>query len=498
MSPPSRRPRGTAILLASLALAAAGCSGATTSADAAPPGATGDASFVMAIRSAGAAGQAIPVGHVWIHVRGTSDRGAAYDRWLEADPALGGTYRLTLFRVPAGSYAVHGRAYAASRGAVDPTSAAAAPPEFATAADSALRIDPGSSPGVSLVLQQTAAPASDQNSAPVVSALVASSLYLDSSATPVDRLTLSAAASDADGTPFSYAFLASYDPPLGGGAPGVFAPAGGLFPAGTLSAAWDPPAGYAGTVTLTLAVSDGHATSSVAVRVDVRPGNGRGTLGVVASVNQWPDVTQVSVAQAQLAPGASTVVSVAASDPDGDALSYAWHGDCGGTFLDGSLPVATFVAPPSAGTCRLSVVVSDARGGVNSGSWVDVVVKAPPSAHAPDFAVVAQTPTTPADDGYVHFYVLAEDPASGVALPGSALAPSDHGAGGTFTALGLVAGAGAYGWRWDPPAVCPSPNPVSFTQPFQVTFVATKAAADPALVTTAEFTFNVPMRCTAR
>jgi hypothetical protein len=482
------------VLVASLTLAAAGCKGGAPS-DAAASS-TGDASIVMAISAALTPGQPLAVGHVWIRVHGAPDRGGAYDRWIEADP-VGSTFRVSLFRVPVGTYAVHGRAYAASRGLVDPTSATEAPPEFATAAESSVRIDPGASPAVALVLQQTAAPASDQNSAPVVTALVASTLYLDSTATPVDRLTLSASASDANGTPFTYAFLASYDPPVPG-APGLFAPAGGTFPAGTLSSTWDPPAGYAGTVTVTLAVSDGFATSSVGLRLDVRPGNGRGTVAVVASLNQWPDVRHVTVAQGELTPGASTAVAVDAVDPDGDPLSYAWSSDCGGTFLNGQLAAATFVAPASAATCRLSVAVGDGRGGVNAGSWVDVVVRAPPSAHAPDFVVVAQTPTSPANDGFVHFYVLAEDPASHAALPQSALAASDHGAGGVFTALGWVAGAGAYGWRWDPPATCPVPNPLAFTQPFQVSFVATKADPDPALVTTAEFTFNVPMSCTVR
>lgn len=493
MSSPSPRP--ILALAVALAVAATGCD--KPAAPAAPAAPTGDATFVMAL-SAGVAGQPLQVGHVWIHVRGAPDRGGTYDRWIEADPAGAGTYRLTLFRVPVGSYAVHGRAYAASRGVVDPTSAAAAPPEFATATDSIVRIDAGAAPGVTLLLQQTAAPASDQNVAPVVNALVASSLYLDSSGTPVDRLALSASASDANGTPITFAYSASYDPPLAAGAPGPFAPAGGTFPAGTLTSTWDPPSGYAGTVTVTLAVSDGFATSSVSIAVDVRPGNGRGTLALVASVNQWPDVRHLSVAQAQLSAGASTAVAVDAVDPDGDALSYEWRSDCGGSFLGGSQPAATFTAPAAAGTCRLSVVVRDARGGQNGASWVDVLVKAPPSTHAPDFVVVAQTPTAPVNDGFVHFYVLAEDPATHAALPQSALAPNDHGAGGAFTALGFVAGAGAYGWRWDPPAVCPSPNAIASTVPYQVTFVATKADPDPALVTTAEFTFNVTETCTVR
>lgn len=494
-SPRPPRPAAAWLGLLVALVAATGCGGAAPSTPAASP--TGDASFVMAVRSAGAAGLPIAVGHVWIRIYGTPDRGGAYDRWIEADPAVGGAYRVSLFRVPVGSYAVHGRAYASSRGVVNPASPAEAPPEFATAADSAVRIDAGAAPGVSLLLQQTAAPASDRNIAPVVTALVASSLYLDSSASPPDRLNLTAAASDANGTPFTFALLAAYDPPLAGGAP-AFTPAAGPFPAGPLSASWDPPAGYAGTVTITLAVSDGYATSSVAVAVDVRPGNGRGTLGVVALVNQWPDVRHVTVAQAQLAPGASTAVAVDAVDPDGDPLSYEWRSDCGGSFLNGSLAAATFVAPTTAGTCRVAVTVRDGRGGVNDGSWVDLVVKPPPSAHAPDFTVLAQTPSNPSNGQDVFFYVLAENPATHALLAPEALAASDHGAGGTFTPLGYVQRPGAYGWRWTPPAVCPTPNPAAFSVPFQVTFVATQPDPDPALVTTAQFTFNVAMDCLVR
>jgi len=82
--------------------------------------------------------------------------------------------------------------------------------------------------------------------------------------------------------------------------------------------------------------------------------------------NQSPAITSVTAALLTLAPGQTTTVTVAASDPDGDNLSYSYTA-LGGTVV-GATNTATFTAGQNAGNASVTVLVSDGQGGSVNGS----------------------------------------------------------------------------------------------------------------------------------
>ena len=82
--------------------------------------------------------------------------------------------------------------------------------------------------------------------------------------------------------------------------------------------------------------------------------------------NQNPKVTSVTAEPASLTLGQSATVTLAASDPDGDALSYSWSAR--GGKISGYGNKATFLADYTAGTAYVTVEVKDDRGGSASGS----------------------------------------------------------------------------------------------------------------------------------
>ena len=82
--------------------------------------------------------------------------------------------------------------------------------------------------------------------------------------------------------------------------------------------------------------------------------------------NQSPQITSVTAAPLSLAPGQTATVTVVASDPDGDNLSYSYTA-VGGT-VTGNTATALFTAGPNAGNAAVTVLVSDGQGGSVNGS----------------------------------------------------------------------------------------------------------------------------------
>ncbi|WNG37132.1 PKD domain-containing protein [Archangium violaceum] len=114
--------------------------------------------------------------------------------------------------------------------------------------------------------------------------------------------------------------------------------------------------------------------------------------------NRAPTITQVSATSAAINEGTSTTLTVAASDPDGDSLTYSWTqlpAAPTGSFNDGTGETQTWTAPLVASdtTFTLQVTVSDGKGG-SSQATVDVAVA---NVAAPNRAPsVAETITAPA------------------------------------------------------------------------------------------------------
>jgi len=160
-----------------------------------------------------------------------------------------------------------------------------------------------------------------------------------------DIVTLTAHATDPDGNlPLEYAWQAT----------------GGFF---TLEneniAKWTSPT--AGSFTITVTVSDqaGGSTSR--------------SVPLTVQANHPPIVEGWSLEpENPISVGDLVTITVTASDADGDPLEYNWSADKG-SFTTISKNVATWRAPSTAGTCTVSCVVEDNKGGSDTATIVIVV-----------------------------------------------------------------------------------------------------------------------------
>lgn len=106
--------------------------------------------------------------------------------------------------------------------------------------------------------------------------------------------------------------------------------------------------------------------SRVSFDVDYDP---QGVDGEV-KVNFAPQVSCDRVDNAEPLPSTEVAVKAFASDAEGDAMTFAWSDDCGGTFVSGAGTLApTWKAPAqNCKVCVLRLDVTDARGGENYGT----------------------------------------------------------------------------------------------------------------------------------
>lgn len=466
-----------------LALAAlAACSSPASSPPA--PEDQGGVSLAVSVHATLGATAPIPVNAVWIHLYGTTARGAAFDVWNKA-ALSGGKYTLSFAKVPVGSYLVSGRGYSSA------TAVQTAVPDFESAAAVPVSVAVKTTSSVALTLQQNLVlhpPARTDDRAPTVDSLVASAQVVDS-ADPTALVSLAATASDPDGVAdlASFAWTASYAPPLAAGAlPGVFsAPT-------ALATTWAPPAGYEGVATLTFSATDrAGARAALGLAVHVSRGSGTGSVAFSVDVNNFPDLGPVVASNGQPVPGERVGVSVVASDPDGDPLTFAWSdGGCGGAFDAAGAASTTWTAPAAATTCTLSVSVSDGRGGAN-GSSLRVSVSDRGATVGPEFVFASQSPGNPAPAaGPLWFRVEAVEPTADPAAPRpvSSYAWASS-AGGSF----VPETAGDPSWvRWTPGLACAAPGTVSATVTVTAAGSTLDALGNPSR---SSFTFAVDLVC---
>lgn len=81
-----------------------------------------------------------------------------------------------------------------------------------------------------------------------------------------------------------------------------------------------------------------------------------------ASPNSPPVVDALTLSSQDTNPGQTVSINVQASDPDGDALGYAWA-ITGGALSNGATPDTVWTAPATPGEYVLTVTVSDGKGG---------------------------------------------------------------------------------------------------------------------------------------
>ncbi|HEX8437098.1 Kelch repeat-containing protein, partial [Archangium sp.] len=258
----------------------------------------------------------------------------------------------------------------------------------------------GSAPGVTIsadltalvaiTLQQVNAPPPFQNAAPLIDSLVASST--STSVLVGSTLSLTATAHDSNpGDTLTYAWSST---------------AGSFASASSAATSWTAP-GTPGIQTLTFTVTDsGGLSSRMSLTVNVVPNPAPGSAQLSISFNTAPQVAALSASPTRLAVGQTTSVSASASDPEGDSLSYAWSASCAGSWAQASSRSAEFT--PSAlpegrcNNCRLTVSVSDGRGGQTTGS-VGLCVSGPASAN------------------HFHPFILSASGSSGLASPSQVL-----------------------------------------------------------------------------
>lgn len=109
----------------------------------------------------------------------------------------------------------------------------------------------------------------------------------------------------------------------------------------------------------------------------------------VTAPNSPPTITSFTATPLSVSVGGQSIISIEASDPDNDPLTYAWSATCGALSSTTGPEDKTWTAPASSGTCTISVTVTDPFG-TSATASVDVAVTAPPPP-TPAFIGVAQS-----------------------------------------------------------------------------------------------------------
>lgn len=107
--------------------------------------------------------------------------------------------------------------------------------------------------------------------------------------------------------------------------------------------------------------SKGTASANITL---VAPGTGSSTSSSTSSttVNHAPDVADINTPGGTLYTDTIYVVSAAASDSDGDSLTYLWTAT-GGTFTNPNVNLAQWKTPAAAGDYTIQIKVTDGKGG---------------------------------------------------------------------------------------------------------------------------------------
>ena len=133
-----------------------------------------------------------------------------------------------------------------------------------------------------------------------------------------------------------------------------------------------------------------------------------------ASTNTPPTLTGPTASVGQVSPGGAITLTLAATDPDGDTLSYAWAqtpASPAGTFSSTTAASPTWTAPAVTGTqdFTLAVTVTDGKGGSKQGS-INVTVAEDGQANRPPSVDAITAPSTLVAGTTGDFSIRASDP----------------------------------------------------------------------------------------
>jgi len=110
--------------------------------------------------------------------------------------------------------------------------------------------------------------------------------------------------------------------------------------------------------------------------------------------NNSPVITALQADLQEVQPLGKTNFTCSASDPDGDALAYRWTASAG--TIDGSEAGVTWTAPKDPGSYKVTVAVSDGKGGA---ATKDAVVTVPEKPNNPP--VISAIKFTPEGRGTI-------------------------------------------------------------------------------------------------
>ncbi|RKG62576.1 hypothetical protein D7X30_04630 [Corallococcus sp. AB011P] len=254
---------------------------------------------------------------------------------------------------------------------------------------------------VAITLQQLNPPPPFENEAPIIDFVAANPSTVAAGGT----VSLYASAHDPNpGDTLGYAWSAT----------------GGTFASTTEPVtSWTAPAST-GLQTLTLTVTDSRGLASSALLVvNVLP-EGEGEAELSIFFNSAPQVSSITATATQLSVGQMTTVFALATDLDGDHLSYSWSASCAGTWTDSSSALGEFtpslVPAGACNNCRLTVAVSDGRGGHTTGTVALCVSNTPPTTHLAPVILRSYRSANTADPGDVLTYEVAASDPQGSAL----------------------------------------------------------------------------------
>jgi hypothetical protein len=260
---------------------------------------------------------------------------------------------------------------------------------------SGVAISPNQTTAVAITLQEVASVPPYANEAPLIDSLVASTTTVQTG----ESVSLTAAVHDPNpGDSVTLAWTATS---------GTFSDSSAATPS------WTAPSST-GIQTLTLTVRDSQGIAvSISLTINVISGDPTNAV-LDISFNRLPVVSRLSSSLNRLDAGQSTAVSVDASEPDGDALSYQWTASCPGTWTNATSSAASFVpssVPAGAcNNCRLTVTVQDGHGGQTTGSLNLCVAANSTQRFPPRFTSFLPSATSTSPGQTVTFDVSALDP----------------------------------------------------------------------------------------